>query len=492
MSNYISYASLIKDRNNFRMAAGKHSSEFNLFDTPGQKYFKIFFYFNNGDFTGDPNMEAGNGLITPTWLVPEINDNTYYMHNSAWSYLKMNNEDERADLLRDFVNLLSNISSESPWYFSEISGLDSAMDRKAINTENFTIEATRPKISIKCLPDSFDDRIGTLLDLYRAIAWSWVHKREILPSNLRKFDMGILIFETPNEPFHKLKSHTKSFAKSFTSFSNAKDALLGDGVEHAEYSVVGMGQTNDYVTSYKYIELHNCEIDYNSSKNLYSTLNNKDGMQVEYTIDIHFDDCYETRYNEFSMKSMGDLIEYDLLDGLSAGDYIYPETQSLDNGTNSNTGKELSTWEKVKAKASEIKDSTIKSIKSAKSKFDTSATTTGLENRINVYDKGFLDNAIDQIASTGVNMASSLIKKAVLGNLYTFSLSKIQDQVKGLVSGDVLGTAGHVVEYLDNAKSKDKTKGNGIQNKKLFKKKIQPKVTYIGKLAQGNTIANNI
>ena len=477
MSNYISYSNLIKDRANFRRAGGKQSSEFNLFDTPGQKYFKIFFYFNNGDETGNQNIEAGNGLITPTWLLSGLNDNNYYMHNSAWSYLKMNNEDERADLLKDFVNLLSNISSESPWYFSEISGLDSAMDRKPINADNFTIEATRPKISIKCLPDSYDDRIGTLLDLYRAVTWSWSFKKEILPANLRKFDMGILIFETPNEPFHKLTSHTKSFAKSFSSFKNVKESLLGDGVEHAEYSAVGMGTTTEYITSYKYIELHNCEIDYNSSKNLYSSLNNKEGVQVEYNIDISFDDCYETRYNEFSMKTMGDFIEYDLMDGMSAQDYVFPESpaeSSNESPQNDSSSKGL--WNKVKAAGSNIKAAANTAISSLKSKFDLSTATTGLENRINVYDKGFIDNAVGQLASTGVDFASSLLKRAVLGNLYTFSLTRIQDHVGGLMSGNVLNTA-----------------KVAMQTKTLFeKKKIKPTVKRIGKIARGNTIANNI
>ena len=441
MSNYISYANLLKERDNFRKAGTKSGSDFNLFDTPGHKYFKLFFYFNNGDVNGNYNIEASSGLLAPTWLIPNVGDPTYYLYNSAWSYLKMNYEDERADLLVDFVNLLSNINSESPWYFSEISGLDSAMERKMINSENFSIDNTRSKITIKCLPDAYDDRISTLLDLYRTIVWSWTTKREMVPTNLRKFDMGILIYETPNNPFHKI------------------DKLIFD-----EYAVVGGDPGNSYITSYKYIELHNCEIDYSSSKNIYSSLNNKDGFQAEYSIDINFDDCYETRYNEFMMKKFGDLIEIDLLNNYQISTYQYSEPKI--------------------------------------NKID-------LQQRINFFDQGFLKEAADQLLQTGKGLIKSVFKKAILGNLYTFSLTRIGDQIASLANGDILSAARNAAEYINDAKQRKENQLNNLNifnNNKVFvtadnpmgtlsvekEKRIIPKVSYMGNLYKGNTIADNL
>ena len=462
MSNYISYSSILKDRSNFLKSGTKSGSEFNLFDTPSHKYFKIFFYFNNGDSDGNTSIESSNGLLTPTWLLSNdiLNDSTYYLYNSAWSYLKMNNEDERADLLIDFVNLLSNINSESPWYFAEVVGLDAALERKT-GSDNLSIEAVRPKLMIKCIQDSYDDRIGTLLDLYRAITWSWTTKRAILPANLRKFDMGIMIFETPNKPFHTMGNN--------------------------KYASVGEGST-EYVTSYKYIEFHNCEFEYNSTKSGYSSLDNRGGYSPEYMIEIHFDDCYETRYNEFLMKKIGDLIEFDTLSGLQIADYTY---------------EKLSTTEKE----------------------------TELQSRINAYEKSFMDTALGQLKQAAVGSVESLLQKAVLGNLYTFSLTKLNDQTKALVQGGILNSARHVAEYLRDAKQR---KDNNINNLNLFenmgitkknvpfpttnqignisnnairinnrdnienmgtlatKKRIVPKVKYIGNLHEGNTIANNL
>lgn len=228
MSNYISYCNVIDDIRNFRRAERKVYDDngkllidkFRVFDTPGRKYFKVFFYFQNQDQDIPGN---DTGLLAPTWEVEDVNSFNYYQYNSAWSYLKMNNEDERAEQLKSFVELLSDISSKSPWYFQEVSGLDTALERKVMDRD-FKFEETRQKISIKCLKDAVDDRIGTLLDLYRTITWSWMMKREVLPANLRKFDMGIMIF---NEPY---------IFRGITPKSMKKDDL-GQTLEENEFSV---------------------------------------------------------------------------------------------------------------------------------------------------------------------------------------------------------------------------------------------------------------
>jgi hypothetical protein len=77
-----------------------------------------------------------------------------------------------------------------------------------------------------------------------------------------------------------------------------------------------------FTSSYKLIEFHNCEIDYNSVKSGLSALNNKEGWSPEYTIDIMFDDCYEHNYNAFMMRTIGDIIksDYNYLSGAQETD----------------------------------------------------------------------------------------------------------------------------------------------------------------------------
>lgn len=466
MSNYISYEKLLQDRNNFRKAGAKSGSEFNFFDTPGHKYFRIFFYFNNGDSEGAQSIDASNGLLSPTWLIDGVDDKSYYMYNSAWSYLKMNDEDDRADLLKDFVNLLSNISSESPWYFSEITGLDAAMDRKAINDENFTIEPTRQKLVIKCLSDSVDDRIGTLLDLYRSIVWDWTTKREVIPANLRKFDMGIFIFETPYVP------DVNSYINSYHKKNNGEiEVNLGSGLSK-EYEYANIGNSSSgYIASYKYIELHNCEIDYNSSKNLYANLNNKEGMSIEHNIEIFFDDCYETRYNEFMMKEIGDLIKSSA------------EQRCNDNNAANELAKKIEYYKNT----DQTKNLEILDVENP-NRFKENRNTKKIPKKNN-----FIENSVNQLIGLGEDFVGGVIKKVVLGNLYTFSLSKLTDQVKGLIQGDIISTARHMDSYIRGSINKNRNKNAQITNSNLFPKKtILPTVKRIGQLYQGNTIANNI
>ena len=65
MDNIISYASFLKDRDNFRSSGTKKGSDFNFYDTPSHKFFKILFYFWNSDIDNDLNHSGG--LLAPTW-----------------------------------------------------------------------------------------------------------------------------------------------------------------------------------------------------------------------------------------------------------------------------------------------------------------------------------------------------------------------------------------------------------------------------------------
>ena len=519
-----SYINILKDRSKFRSAGGRYSSEFNYYDTPGHKYFKIFFHFFNAfDDSGfNPEtgqgvfFEKGNGLLAPSWLYTHeyLEENEDYdpneqsmtsspryitkrnvltddqLHNlpSAWAYFKMNDEEERAIMLEEFVILLSNISSESPWYFSEILGLDSALDRKSVALENFIIDPNRPKITIKCLQDSVDDRIGTLLDLYRNIVWDWVSKREMLPANLRKFDMSILIFEAPIDDLHVERRE-------------------GSPTQYWAKNIDPKGTKNR--TSFKYVELHNCEIDYNSTKNLYATLNNKDGIAAEYNIDIYFDDCYETRYNEFMSREFGDLLNISRTDG---GEGIHnrfiPKYNTVESQHSSYDEWFTESSCVVSANGEFEKDSVKKLMKSnfMVDKYGDAWTTANKKDR--TWWQQSLINATNQVVGGAMNYVGQKLKGAILGNLYTFSLSKLGFQLFNAASGDIGGTAAAINQYIKDEKQRDENQlklswhhGHLVQDTEtevdelgeMFPKKvIQPTVKRIGNLAEGNTIANNL
>ena len=181
----------------------------NRFDSPAALYYKIVFYFSDEhgllglynvtvDNTDPSVSQAANmsASFTGSSETPQTIKNNVF-RNTAYNYLLLNDEMERAEYLKRFLILLSDISADSPWYFQEISGLDAALERKVFSDGEFKIEDKPKSITIKCLNDSYDNRIGTLLDLYRAACFSYQNKKEIVPANLRKFNMGILVFNAP-------------------------------------------------------------------------------------------------------------------------------------------------------------------------------------------------------------------------------------------------------------------------------------------------------
>ena len=406
----LSYGTFLNDMYRFRKAGGLSSDDFNVFDTPSIKYFKIFFYFLNGSSeTTMYNLPGSSGLLAPTWqLRGKWEDDDYWYYTSAWSYLMMNDDKERAELLQKFVYLLSNISTYSPWCFTSIEGINEALNRGQILTEKeLKIPEERKKISIKCLSDSYDNRIGTLLDLYRTIAFSWQQKKEILPANLRKFDMGIYIFESPIKNLH---------GNVNTANDKVVRSIFGEsGGEGGSYATIGNLSPSKYLTSYKYIEFHNCEIDQNSGSSAFSSISNADGITPEYTIDIFFDDCYEYSYNEFLMRHLGDVIAIDSATyGRGDGDMIGSKAQEDVNEY----------WDEF-------------------------------EKRSELYkSKTFVEGVASELTGSGMRFLKNTVKKITLGNIFSFSLSHFSDQVNAFGQGHVWNSVSAVKSYINNASVK--------------------------------------
>lgn len=420
----LSYAQFLKDRNNFRKAGYVHGDEFNIYDTPGHKYFKILFYF--GSKSDDDNL---SGFLAPK--VQSVTD--FYNYNTAWAYLEMNDEKERADKLLKFIELLSDINTKSPWYFNSVSGINDALDRK--NDDKLEI-GERKKLSIKCLPDAFDNRLTTLMELYRDVTWSWTMKREIIPANLRKFDMAIYIFETPEKNWHT--GVYDEFGKEIQSLE------------------LGTNVSKIFKPSYKMIEFHDCEFNYNSITSGWSELNNSDGFTPSYTIDITYGDAFEVSYNDVIMREIGDVIETDINECL------------YENGI-------------LKVRTNE-----------SKPQMDDTDMIAELESRTYPYRKGFIENAVSQIAGTAKRFVEHKIERALLGNLHTYSLVTIGSQVSSAMEGNLLATIQAAKEYKDNAQQRQDMKTKQSPKGDIFPNDTPIRVKPSGNIFNKATIANNI
>lgn len=378
-----------------------------LFDMPGQFIFKLIFYFN--DEADDNGLSGGllNAVDAEESVKKLIGQEIHSAKdssqvdilkrlskstNSALFYLLANGETERAEYLNTFLELLSDINVKSPWYWqtlSQIQGLDARKDGNDWNVDNSN-NGIPYSIEIGCLQDSVDTRIGTLLSAYKAACFSQQLKKEIVPANLRKFNMGIYIANAAL--FHHLD----------------KDKSIGTP-----------GQA-----SYKYFELRGCEIDPNGS---YVTdgITNVAPFEVSHKLKINYSSIYEETYNEYMGKLITDLVKGDfsntIVNGVSSVN-VAPENddffQPQDNYDAKGEKKE------------------------------------GLFTKLGKKAVQGVVNAGTQLATTGINFLDTKLTRAMLGNIYTVSGSKVISDFKNLANGNVLGTVRTIQNYKRNLKGR--------------------------------------
>lgn len=468
---------------------------FNITDNPDLRFFKLLFYFYNDDESDNTRIDwfngGSSGLLAPTWLENPSQDD-YYKYNSAWAYLKNNYEEERAVALKEFITLLSQISTQSPWYFKEITGVDEALTR-----EKWSVGDERKKISIKCLNDSVDRRIESLLSLYRSIVWSHSRKCEVLPANLRKFDMGLFVFSGLVNGV----THSKTIQTPSNDIKTEDYLKKGGTLENFDWKT--MGDTNSLTSNapYKYIEFHNCEISMDSLKSGYGTMSNESGMEQEFTIDIYFDDCYENEYNPYLLEYFGDFFMWDLwtagvrkddgdvtgdvpvFTGYGTGDFSTTPSTLLSGVSSTDMTEDVeSRVNDVKSQAEQsvknslinTENSVLNSIKSGLGNILTNARNSVINSVTgglgNIYGKGMgVAGAVGAVEQELSQQIKSLQSKAI-GNIHD-TTTNASRSLTGAVTAPVLGSikdagavANSAVDSATNMVNESKSLGNIIYN----------------------------
>ena len=268
------------------------------FSLPGFFYFKVFFKFdtqhglfggilNNGGPSGSDHhyttqdlQKDAQGNITKTTDVhhTENIDGIYVGTNTAAKYLsvlhhskryKMSVPGERLNALVKFTNMLSHISCKEPWYIKSIKGLGQA---DSIKLEDMSKEKV---IEIGMGMEAIDMRLTTMFDLYRFACYDMANCREIIPDNLRKFEMQVVVFNVPLKNFHQaLKTDDGTFKYK---------RLEGDEK-----------------MSYKVYTFQNCEFDIESFGSGMPDLDvEKAGELGHHTIKIKYDRVFTTTSAEF-------------------------------------------------------------------------------------------------------------------------------------------------------------------------------------------------
>jgi len=109
--------------------------------------------------------------------------------NSALAYLNRIGDQTRKTYLQTFINLLRDISIKAGWYFILIEGLEDAWKRDF----NMPLLIDK-KISFGCR-ESLDLRITAMIDCYRKACFDWENRREVVPSNLRSFEVSVYVYD---------------------------------------------------------------------------------------------------------------------------------------------------------------------------------------------------------------------------------------------------------------------------------------------------------
>lgn len=429
--NPYSYKEHIRQIHNFRQSGGRYSSDFNLYDNPVTLYFKILFHFEEPYGLLHPTWNFASGKMVDNKKNPNrAKDLDWYNYSTAYSYLQQNDELERATYLQRFIELLSNINSESPWYFAGITGLDAAINRHEFFKEDAggVIPSEKRKLTIDCLEESQDLRLTTLMDLYRHLIYSWSLKKEIIPSNLRKFNMSIVLYSMPIKRLH-IPIKNKKITDTLGQVGKWIDSY---GKQDEKYANFYGYSSSEYIASYKVFEFHNCEFRFNGGA--FGTIQNmteEAGLTPKMAFDIEYDECYEVKYNEFLPKML-------ILDALQVDTTQYFMERESDNITEKNnfTGIQQDpdkTYEQIDDNSNKLSDQLI-----------------GLA-------AGYTAPKVNQ--------------KVILGNLYGFSLNRTGRAVDKLLEGQYVNSAFELASVIRGNFHDGLSRGDG-NNRGFIKSKL--------------------
>jgi len=178
------------------------------------------------DFFPDMGMSMPDDLYSTGGLFRKSNGGgdftNYGFYDSAADYFNRIGSPSRQSYLEIFANLLYRIQEEAPWYFQSVTGLS---DLYKIDPAN-NFRGKDKVLTIECL-ESIDLRMTLLADAYRNLAFEVQGMREVLPINLRTFNMHVhvLEFRKFNTTFGVIADHLSGANRTVKGQANQQAAI---------------------------------------------------------------------------------------------------------------------------------------------------------------------------------------------------------------------------------------------------------------------------
>ena len=166
----------------------------------------FFLVFNIGDAKGSP-------LLHPT--------------GGAMHYLKEvmgGDEGNRyATHLANFQKLLMKINKEMPWFWQELSGLETTQTYAKMEDPYWGKDN---KIEITCLEENVELMGSTLMRLYRDACFDYQRWVEVIPESLRRFSVDIYVTEVRIFQQKQTDRETDLFGNSGVHEAGLKDMVI--------------------------------------------------------------------------------------------------------------------------------------------------------------------------------------------------------------------------------------------------------------------------
>lgn len=364
--------------------------------TSGESSFQSLLDLNDPlflDFMIIPHFGATHGLLA---------DETHT--NSALRFLRDVGEVNRYNELKEFIELFKAIMKDCMYIFQSISGISEAFQNMA--AEPYVADKI---LSFKCW-ESVDWRMQALLTMYRSIAYDFTDRKvEILPRNLRHFQMSIYI-------------------NDLRIFINDSD-----GVNHRDF-----GLTTDHLdidiesTNHRMLHFGSCEFSHNAGTSHLGDLDSTTQQMTEIEFDLKYHNFHEsskfkTIFGDYSIKSSAKNIPIHANRGLDDSD-----AQDVKEKLGNKSGKFQSELSNAYDKANET-FSTITGNTFEGSLIDVNEITQQIRNLPNTLE--------DELRGAIRREANSLITSHTLRNVFedsdldffrnldNFSINKITDNI---------------------------------------------------------------
>lgn len=233
----------------------------------------------------------------------------------AQQFLKQRSE-KRKQMLEAFKRGLQFINQNCPYYFQSLNGLDGLLKKEVGSYHKKAGAPLRAgTLTVDCL-ESIDMRIFGLSELYRKSIYDYTNHRVMLPENLRKFRMWIVVTELRNiqlsygindilNPFSiPAVAQAANFLDSFNSQTGLLNNTEGLLQKSTNAEVPGTEKFGTYeMGPYAFVyQLDQCEFDFDDTFPSYAQIDNKGGTAVSTKFKIHVGRVkdYKIQFNQLA------------------------------------------------------------------------------------------------------------------------------------------------------------------------------------------------